>query len=257
MAPLIRPGDVVLVEETTRLVGPGTVLAFRSGEEVIVHRVVDVGPDGEYLTKGDANRQPDAAQAAPEAVIGPGRLLVPFAGLPKVWGPWWTLAAVIVVGVLAARVRTARSARWATLSAMSAVVALTAASATFTTVTTTSGSAIAAGTVVAPSGLVATCGAVGGGDVEVNLAWTASPTSGLTAYEVLHDAPGGATSFTVVGTVPPSQTTFTHVVPVAVLGLGTHTYAVRASQHNWRSANSNTDAVSITQVLTAFVCTEL
>ncbi|HKX74191.1 MAG TPA: signal peptidase I [Acidimicrobiia bacterium] len=256
MAPLIRPGDVVLVEEATAPLNPGSVLAFQVGEEIIVHRVVAVDPDG-YLTRGDANRQPDGNLVPPDAVIGRGRLLVPFAGLPKLWGPWWTLAAVAAGAVLASRWRSSRRTLVTTLSAAMALTLIAGASAVFAAATSSSASAVAAGTVAAPSGLTATCGPVGSGNVEVDLAWAASPTPGLTGYEVLHDAPGGDATFTTVGNVPPDQTTFTHVVPVAVLGLGTHTYSVRASQHNWRSANSNTDAVSITQVLTAFVCTEL
>lgn len=98
MEPLIKAGDVVLIEEVGHLVEPGTVVAFDDGNGLVVHRVVDVGSDGVYTTQGDANRQPDSTPIDQERIAGQGRLLVPYIGLSRVVGwVWWA-----AIGLLAA-----------------------------------------------------------------------------------------------------------------------------------------------------------
>lgn len=61
-------------------------------------------PDGSYVTRGDANRQPDSTLLRLEQVVGVGRMLVPLVGLPLVWywaGAWGGLA-VWAAGMLLA-----------------------------------------------------------------------------------------------------------------------------------------------------------
>jgi signal peptidase I len=115
MEPLIRAGDVVLIDEPTpERLGPGTVVTFddplRPGT-LTTHRIVGVDADGAFTTRGDANQSVDPAIVTPEAVAGVGRLLVPMIGLPLVWLRGSLLLFVVwaAATVLAAAVATQRS----------------------------------------------------------------------------------------------------------------------------------------------------
>ena len=96
MSPPIRTGDVVVASpHDGRGLAPGTVVVFSDRAGLVTHRIESINPDGSYLTKGDANSQPDSTPLRPEQVIGVGRLLVPLIGLPLVWywaGAWGELA---------------------------------------------------------------------------------------------------------------------------------------------------------------------
>jgi len=87
MMPNIQPGDVALVQPLDEY-GLGQVILFPSSSDPdvqIMHRIVEIQPDGMLVTKGDANRVRDSAPVDPETVIGVGRILVPAIGLPIVW----------------------------------------------------------------------------------------------------------------------------------------------------------------------------
>ena len=107
MSPSIRIGDVVMASpHDGRGLGAGTVVVFSDPARpgLLTHRIESVNPDGSYVTSGDANRQPDSTPLRPEQVVGVGRLLVPYIGLPLVWywaGAWGELA-VWVAGMLLA-----------------------------------------------------------------------------------------------------------------------------------------------------------
>ncbi|WP_108248641.1 ice-binding family protein [Planctomonas deserti] len=95
MMPDIRPGDVVLAEALPEGEPPelGRVVQFRNPAaaepdgvaRTRLHRIVEDNGDGTYITKGDANADPDSVAMSADQVIGQGRLLVPFIGLPSVW----------------------------------------------------------------------------------------------------------------------------------------------------------------------------
>lgn len=85
MLPLVRPGDVLLVEPLAEPAGlrRGQVVLVRDATVPtgrVAHRVVGVGRDGLITTKGDANPSADSTRHAPGDVIGVARLLVPTAG---------------------------------------------------------------------------------------------------------------------------------------------------------------------------------
>ncbi|ACU38239.1 signal peptidase I [Actinosynnema mirum] len=87
MEPLVRPGDVVLLDPTPDrepLVGD-VVVYSRSDAPSVTHRVVGRDDDGRYRTRGDANPTPDAASVAPEDVLGRVRGLVPGLGAPALF----------------------------------------------------------------------------------------------------------------------------------------------------------------------------
>lgn len=256
MSPAIDAGDVVLFEAVSEPVGPGTIIAFESRGEVMVHRVVEVGSDGAYTTRGDANAANDSTQVGPEQVLGKGRLLVPHVGLPRVWGWLWWLGAAVISAVLMLSLPRA----WRIAVPMLFVISLLAVGAAYSVflgITASAGNSLTTADVEPPTNLTATCGAAGASDVEVELAWTSSPTAGLAGYDILHDDPSAGTNFVVVGTVGPEATSFIHTVDPVLLGLGDHTYAVRSQVGPWASEMSNTDAVNIVQVITLYVCSEI
>ena len=112
MAPRIKVGDVILAapeHDSKKLLGHVTVFhdpdAARAGT-VKSHRVVTINPDGTLTTKGDANPTADSVHLQPSEVIGLGRLLVRWVGLPLIWvqqGKWLNLGfflASLWIGVL-------------------------------------------------------------------------------------------------------------------------------------------------------------
>lgn len=99
MAPRISVGDVVLAAPTDMtskdLVGHVIVFHDTDSGHVTSHRAVAVTDDGQLTTKGDANPTNDPRPVPRDQVIGLGRLLVQFVGLPLVWareGAWLLLA---------------------------------------------------------------------------------------------------------------------------------------------------------------------
>lgn len=98
MAPTLRTGDVVIAApHDGSVLGPGTVVLFNdpAGSGQVTHRIVSVGEDGAYVTRGDANRLQDSTPLHAEDVVGVGRILVPLIGSPLVWwwaGMWWKVA---------------------------------------------------------------------------------------------------------------------------------------------------------------------
>ena len=89
MRPAISPGDVVVGSPSPTIdqLG-GRVVVFNSPDvpgRIITHRVVEVAPDGQMRTKGDANQSADSATITTDNVLGLGRLLVRGIGLPVKW----------------------------------------------------------------------------------------------------------------------------------------------------------------------------
>lgn len=85
MRPALMPGDVVLYEplrDRTPAVGQ-IVLAqdpTRPGH-LLTHRVYQVLPNNDLITKGDDNSTPDSTPIRPTALQGVARLRVPWIGL--------------------------------------------------------------------------------------------------------------------------------------------------------------------------------
>jgi signal peptidase I len=81
MTPLIRPGDVVVLDPDAEI-GPGSVVTVERGPGRVTHRVVSQRADGTWLTRGDANASADRETVRSEDVVGVGRLVVPVIGYP-------------------------------------------------------------------------------------------------------------------------------------------------------------------------------
>ncbi|TET44413.1 MAG: signal peptidase I [Dehalococcoidia bacterium] len=84
MEPELNVGGVVLIKPVEPLdIKPGDIIAYHSGEEIVTHRVVEVVTDaGEpsFVTKGDANEDPDPLPAAATSVVGKVIFDVPYLG---------------------------------------------------------------------------------------------------------------------------------------------------------------------------------
>jgi signal peptidase len=87
MQPAINVGDLAVVRPgsgTGFVYKPGDVIAWRGeGGVIVMHRVIDVKEKGQslfYVTKGDANSEPDAAEVLSKDVIGRKILGVPYLG---------------------------------------------------------------------------------------------------------------------------------------------------------------------------------
>ncbi len=84
MEPAVSPGDVVIVDASAS-VAVGDIITFDDGNGVpTTHRVVDI-VDGQYVTMGDANQNPDSQPVSPDAVVGRVTFTIPLIGHVILW----------------------------------------------------------------------------------------------------------------------------------------------------------------------------
>jgi len=83
MEPALPLGGVVFIKPVEPAdIGTGDIIAYRSGEPLITHRVVDVIDESELslITKGDANDSPDLLPVPVANVVGKVIFDVPYLG---------------------------------------------------------------------------------------------------------------------------------------------------------------------------------
>ena len=81
MVPAVPVGSLVAVRPVPGgEAHTGDIIAFRRGQEVIVHRVAGVSPDGSFITKGDASEENDPLGVYPGDIIGREVFILPSAG---------------------------------------------------------------------------------------------------------------------------------------------------------------------------------
>ncbi|MFJ5111569.1 S26 family signal peptidase [Streptomyces sp. NPDC088551] len=91
MRPALAPGDVVLYQPPQRDRTPavGQIVLAQDPtrpSRLLTHRVHQVLPNGDLITKGDANSTADSTPVRPTALQGVARLRVPGIGLPvQLW----------------------------------------------------------------------------------------------------------------------------------------------------------------------------
>lgn len=105
MSPTLRAGDVIFIEERPdELLGQRSVITFeRDGADgdLVTHRIFEVLSDHQsYVTKGDANPTVDSDPVRHDDVVGVGRMVVPFLGLPVVWSAQGNIGALVALAVL-------------------------------------------------------------------------------------------------------------------------------------------------------------
>lgn len=268
MEPGASRGDVVLVEPTDgRDLEAGTVITFLgrgAGGRLVTHRIHRRLPEGSYVTRGDANPTADSDSVAPTQIVGVGRLLVPFVGLPVTWSVTGDQHALLLLGLAAVPVvlggrdprglgdaapadgpassgrLTARSGRRMVLVLIlgvlttGALVALPVrhAGAVLSGVATTGGS-WGATTLTAPTGVTADfdCGLLGVGK-GIYVEW--DPVSEADGYEVGRATTSGG-PYTIIAT-PGSGTT--RIKDTDVVNSTTYFYVVRTVASGWTSPDS-------------------
>ena len=104
MEPAISVGDLVYVRQTEpEDVEKNDVIAFCAAEAsgaIILHRVVENRTvDGSFITKGDANSQPDLSPVSYDRLLGVTEWTIPHLGQLGLilTGSWGKLAAVCLV----------------------------------------------------------------------------------------------------------------------------------------------------------------
>lgn len=112
MEPTISTGDVVLLSDMPagENYGDGMVVAFDAVDVddqpiIKMHRIAET-VEGGYVTRGDANRDPDSGIRTEAELHGAGRILVPFIGLPAYWMgrdalalAAWILGTLVAIGL--------------------------------------------------------------------------------------------------------------------------------------------------------------
>ena len=83
MEPAIPVHSIVLVQSAApEDIQPGEIVAYQGGDSVVVHRLVENHVvEGELVTKGDANAEPDPLKVAYGSVLGTVTLHIPFIGV--------------------------------------------------------------------------------------------------------------------------------------------------------------------------------
>ena len=83
MNPAIPVHSVVLVQPAApEELQPGEIVAYRSGSSVVIHRLVENHiVEGELVTKGDANAEPDPLKIEYAGVLGTVTAHIPFIGI--------------------------------------------------------------------------------------------------------------------------------------------------------------------------------
>lgn len=86
MAPSINIGDIIVSIPTPREnILIDDIIVFKSDMGIIAHRVIGFKGDECFITKGDANRDPDPLWACSESIIGEVVFVIPGIGYPIVY----------------------------------------------------------------------------------------------------------------------------------------------------------------------------
>ena len=94
MNPIFDRGSVVITEQINEKydnynkLKEGEIIAFKAEKNIVVHRlirIVNIGDEVYYYTKGDANEEEDNYLIKKENIIGIVRFKIPYIGYPTVW----------------------------------------------------------------------------------------------------------------------------------------------------------------------------
>lgn len=85
----LNVGDAVVFEQYDgQIIQEGDVIVFREGSTRVIHRVVDinnVGGELRYVTKGDANEDPDIGYRTAGDIMGTVHFKIAYIGYPSIW----------------------------------------------------------------------------------------------------------------------------------------------------------------------------
>jgi signal peptidase I len=81
MEPIVERGDVIVVQPHDGAnLAEGTILVYDTAHGRVAHRITEVLSPVRYVTKGDANRDPDSTPVDADQVVGVARIAVPLIG---------------------------------------------------------------------------------------------------------------------------------------------------------------------------------
>ena len=85
----LNKGDAVIYREyEDQVIEVGEIIVFSKNGNKIIHRVVEIeriNGKNRYITKGDANQDPDSGYITEEQIIGIANLKIPYVGYPTLW----------------------------------------------------------------------------------------------------------------------------------------------------------------------------
>ena len=85
----LNVGDVAIYERyEEQVIQEGDVVVFTDGSSRIIHRVIEIEHTDEgaqYITKGDANEDPDIGFVTDDRIVGVVRFKLPYLGYPSMW----------------------------------------------------------------------------------------------------------------------------------------------------------------------------
>src|SRR3989344_49666 len=79
MQPAIPVGGIVYTQKQASY-QKGDIVAFKSGDVNVTHRIVDVENDGSFVTRGDANNASDSKTVAVNDILGKELVFLPYVG---------------------------------------------------------------------------------------------------------------------------------------------------------------------------------
>lgn len=80
MSPTIETGDLIVITRPPERPETGMVLTMRVAGEVVTHRIVQINPDGSFLSRGDANPSYDQWEGYDVSLVGQYRFRIPGMG---------------------------------------------------------------------------------------------------------------------------------------------------------------------------------
>jgi signal peptidase I len=102
MSPAFNRGDIIVISRISPDdVKVNDIVTFRTGKSLTTHRVISIG-NSSFLTKGDANGDPDPSPIPADSVIGKMIFVIPFYGYIGnfVRTPFGFLLMVVLPGAL-------------------------------------------------------------------------------------------------------------------------------------------------------------
>ena len=101
----IEGGDAVLLKKTKKIAVEDVIAYTPVGKDyTVTHRVIELSPSGNYVTKGDFNDDKDKEEVAPARVVGKVASVWPKTGKFFYWVQsygWYVILALCDMGVLA------------------------------------------------------------------------------------------------------------------------------------------------------------
>ena len=79
MRPDIPLGSLVVVQRVEEY-KVNNLVAYKTKNQIITHRIIKVNPDGNFTTQGDANDNPDQQLVKPKQVLGKVAFILPRLG---------------------------------------------------------------------------------------------------------------------------------------------------------------------------------